>query len=1253
MRAALRILRMLTYIAGSWLFLLAVLAILAWRLLLPQLMHHPDAIRTLLSSNLERPVHFDGFSLDWRGWRLAAILDNVTIADPDVQVHRLSIELAGLSSLIRRRPVIRRVHVSELEVELGFLDEQFLRGRTPWSDWLLNLKEIIVQNARIRWRRGNGAGLPYVWIESLQMQQRFDRVRLAGRILLPPDHGGVAEIYMNARLDDWVAGKAVQFYASARDLTLERWLALLDPNPLQTVTGQVDLRFWGDWSAGSLSSFQARTAGELRIGTGQNAIRFPHLEAEWAGRLHADGYRYLGVRVNRWETDTEHWPGNELRLATDGDGLEWHARADFLPLSLVRKLLPAIPFAPFETAEALLRTSTEGELRHLQLSLRRDSQGMNLDHLDMEFVEVGLEGHPRLAKLKGLNGNIYLHLNEGWAQLQASRLSAELPELFGVPLNLDTPSAILYWEQIGERLRLEILPLEATVQNMQLQIRGETEWLQGQPDRIGAWLEVRQAPLATLLALQPLTLRDDLHHALEETISSGTVRRGEILLQGRPEDFPYTNRKGRFAMRMQLEDAHLTPPQWPGISLQDVGMELKLNETALEAAIEEGEWTGVDVAGSRLHTLELGARPIIVEPQLHGEIQDMQNLLTSLLERNLPWRWAAGTATLAATLSVPTDGGRIRVRSASLQLNDGAFLRDDGQQQWFSGLTGELKLEEENHVVGQGLAALYGSYPARLEAEYRHGDPPQWQIDASGSADAGQLVEELRWLRSPITQKIAASLETRVAGHTDWRSSWSSRNGGQQEIELSLEGIGIELPEPFGKTAAEPRVLRIVDSKDVTGSRQTQYDYGGILEASYMKVHGHGANGRLRVGGRIPALSIADWSVALSSGGDRSETFSPLNAIGLEIDLDVETLELFGRRYPHTRLRADLENGAGTINLEGDELRGKVLVADSWELELDRLWLPNDDSPPDIARPSIDPHLFPSFSAKIDRLYRDDQALGEFQVTARSTENGLALNSLSLKGDAFEIGGSGRWDGTAASARSNVDLEIEGQRLSELLELLGVGDSAIDSERIQVYANLRWPGSPMDYTLKDAEGELHLDIGKGRMGNVNPGISQVFGLLNAQMLLRRLTLDFKDLGGEEMIFDAIEGILELQEGNLYTENLIINTPSLDIYIEGRSGLVQRDYDQIISAVPQVSKALPWLGIILGPPGIGIGIAAGWLEENLIGQTRHINQALERRYRLTGTWDDPILIPIQLTETQTQSEKQGAFPSGRSEVEEDE
>jgi uncharacterized protein YhdP len=145
-----------------------------------------------------------------------------------------------------------------------------------------------------------------------------------------------------------------------------------------------------------------------------------------------------------------------------------------------------------------------------------------------------------------------------------------------------------------------------------------------------------------------------------------------------------------------------------------------------------------------------------------------------------------------------------------------------------------------------------------------------------------------------------------------------------------------------------------------------------------------------------------------------------------------------------------------------------------------------------------------------------------------------------------------------------------------------------------------------------------MNIKDGRFVDIEPGAGRVFGLLSINELQRRLRLDFSDLFKKGFTFDEISGDFQLSRGDAFTDNTVIKGPAARIAITGRTGLVRRDYEQLITVTPHLTSSLPLAGAIANP---GVG-AALFLAQKLFES--QIDAITRYQYTVRGDWDKPVI-----------------------------
>ena len=450
-------------------------------------------------------------------------------------------------------------------------------------------------------------------------------------------------------------------------------------------------------------------------------------------------------------------------------------------------------------------------------------------------------------------------------------------------------------------------------------------------------------------------------------------------------------------------------------------------------------------------------------------------------------------------------------------------------------------------------------------------------------------------------------------------------------IRSSLEGLAIRAPAPLGKSAGVVRPIEIT-TRTEAGGRWFRFRYADIargeilMGAAPKRPHlerlvvrlGRDqrvppAGPRSWVGGSVSHLALSEWQRFLDGlpvtrpQGPQGRPAWPLPLI----DIEVADFEALGLHLGHLGIRASRAADAWTVALDGEGARGTLRVPHSPQVPIDarfeRLILLRDGSAGPLE--ALDPSRLPGLVFECRRCVFGSTALGRVRLKTQPGPEGLSI---------YDVAAAAR---PSISRPSGFGRASVGRRARASTSRCGAPTSArcwapsaipcpLEGGKTDLKVQARWPGSPADFTLGALQGTLEIGVLDGRFLEVNQGVGRLFGLLSVHALQRRLRLDFSDIFGKGFAFDRIGGAFSITGGDAYTNDLVMEGPSARIGISGRVGLVRRDYDQWVTVTPSIAGTLP------------LGAAVLLAQQVFSGLPERINKMLERRYRVTGGWDQP-------------------------------
>ncbi|MCG8124902.1 MAG: hypothetical protein N0E55_13225, partial [Candidatus Thiodiazotropha taylori] len=331
----------------------------------------------------------------------------------------------------------------------------------------------------------------------------------------------------------------------------------------------------------------------------------------------------------------------------------------------------------------------------------------------------------------------------------------------------------------------------------------------------------------------------------------------------------------------------------------------------------------------------------------------------------------------------------------------------------------------------------------------------------------------------------------------------------------------------------------------------------------------------------------------------------------------------------------DYANGY-RVNLTSDTVQGTMQVPsdlqtqpilgrfDFIKLDLDELASAiTGEQPQTDPDNDLDPRDVPAINFSVDKLFINDRPIGKANLTWSKENSGITINNLTLIGHTIDLSGQGYWRVSPKGHSTGLNLHMKTPSLGDLQHHLGL-TTGIEKAPTEVKAELYWPTSPLQMGAENLYGSIWLDVGKGAVDNVDPGVGRLIGLFSLNALGKRLALDFSDLFSKGMAFDTIQGNFVLNDGDAYTTDLALRSTAAMVDIRGRTGLSSRTYDQQVVVTPNVSATLPLVGALAINPTVGVALA---VTQQLFG--KHFDRIAMRTYEVTGSWDDPTFNQLSL------------------------
>ena len=962
--------------------------------------------------------------------------------------------------------------------------------------------------------------------------------------------------------------------------------------------------------------------------------------------------------------------GLDLRLSADGQSRTLDLCSAALDLEAISRLIPALrllPTLPQPLDPGLIAAlNPRGRLERLAARVEFSPDASLTWRITTLMRGLGLDRYEKLPGFSGLEGQVRADQDGGHLQLAAAGLDLDLRPLFDPPLNLEQLQGDLNWMRGptgGWRLTLPYLMLKNAdltgAVRFTLDLPGPAEAAGTSPIidlRAGIW-DADAAQTRRYLPVGKLSKK--LTAWLTQALVSGTVPRGDLVLRGPLKDFPFRGRQGRYELILQGRDLVFRYMQgWPPIT--GATGNLRFLDEGLEIQLDSGRIYETTLSHGLATISDLWPKIILkVSGEAHGPFADGLKLLTETplaerlgsvarsleVEGQTQYRLAlaiplegVGTFEVAGRLSWPTPAG-VAIKGTPIRL---------------TGLAGDFGFSA-NAVSADNLRAQLWGRPIAVSISTQNpGDPltSTTRIRASARTSAKELAAHFP---SPYWRLATGDLQWDLGVDLHNADLEQAAPALAFDLRSNLRGLALNLPAPLGKTADQARTLELSGALDpgqslsIVGNVQplswnlafappSRLERGRVtLEAAPAALP---AAPGLVIDGTLAALDLPAWSEWWEQSGfgaqvkpGAKQAADPLTG-PLSTDLRIARLDLGGPTLTEARVQAAAVSDGWDLRLESRELKGGLRLPDGkagtvpLALNLERLDLKamvpagtGRDTPPAPAA-TAPTRRQPAVDLRVADLRWGEAGLGRLSLDLRPDATGLRVPTIKFEGpDQTLVTGSADWLESVTGGRARFDLVLTSANTGPLLSALDYVPP-LSPAPVEAHARLDWPGGFEAFALARSSGRIELDVGPGRLLDVDPGVGRVLGFLNLGELKRRLSLDFTDLYQQGFDFERITARIAVGSGQARLQTFTIDGPSSNLRVSGVADLRARTFDQTVTVEPSIGTSVALASAVAGGPIVG---AAVYLVDRITGGA--IDRLASYQYRMTGPWTQPELTRL--------------------------
>ena len=270
---------------------------------------------------------------------------------------------------------------------------------------------------------------------------------------------------------------------------------------------------------------------------------------------------------------------------------------------------------------------------------------------------------------------------------------------------------------------------------------------------------------------------------------------------------------------------------------------------------------------------------------------------------------------------------------------------------------------------------------------------------------------------------------------------------------------------------------------------------------------------------------------------------------------------------------------------------------------------------------NIDPNTLPPIYFYCQSCGVHGIDLGEITLDIAKEENGLAIRQLLVKSDETNVTATGYWKHMGGEIQSALNGTLTSPDVGQMLKEYGV-ESGIKDSSANVAFDITWPNAPMDFGFEQLNGNVQWSLSDGYLTELSDKGSRIFTLFSLNSLVRKLSLDFRDVFAKGFFYDDMGGTLSIVDGKAYTDDTEIDGGAGEIEITGFTDLNTGGLNYNVSFAPNVTGNLPFLVYFLATPPTALAALA---IDQVLTSAKVISNV---NYRVTGTIKDPKFDEVE-------------------------
>ena len=762
-------------------------------------------------------------------------------------------------------------------------------------------------------------------------------------------------------------------------------------------------------------------------------------------------------------------------------------------------------------------------------------------------------------------------------------------------------------------------------------------------------------------------MSDNLVRYLNTAVVSGRVENAQILINGPISRFPFTDGSGIFVVDAELSQSEFKfVENWPAIT--DFVANLNFTNNSMLITGRGGKLTGLDISGVRAGIADLAHGQILT---VDAQIKPTQARYISDLMNQSPFKESVGSVLEQLKINGEVSGNfnlNLPLNNNEQALASGTIKFDNNQvalqtpKMDFSEVHGELSFSNDK-ISTKNLTLKWQGLPISLDIS---------GMDKAGYYDTNINLTAL-WPESEWLAHIPQKLKRYTTGELPWQgnlSLYQHHQGGfsyNASFDSDLTNTQLLLPAPYERNHEQEKYLSLQVNGDDSQSKVVlkygdKMHFSGLLDhqsttftrANLMLGEGTMAlpNDGFHITTKLEQVDFSLWqplisnildsinqpsnnqlsSNQLSTSSAEQDNSSPFLAKPKRIRGSVGQFKIFGQELTNVSFNLLDKPEWWLLQLNAKETRSQIKIYPDWleqglDINAEFLKLISNNKELEVKSPlaiqqsntaendSIFDHI-PPMTFHCDSCTIDLLDLGEVDVQVKRVDHQtIEFTDFTAKRNKTELSLSGRWLHNEQESTTSLAGKLSIDDIEKELKALSFGSGIKDSGG-ELEFNLNWSGGLHDFAVAHLNGDFNARLDDGYLADV-PDAARILSVLSLQSLVRKLTLDFRDVFSKGMFYSYIKGEYQLNQGLMTTQNTEMKGTAGNLFMTGHTNLVTGELDYDMSYSPNISSNLPviaWIVTSLNPVTFLAGVA--------IDQVIKSQVVYELNFELTGTIENP-------------------------------